>query len=158
MSAFTVRRAEIADADAISAVLIASITELCAADHGDDPAIIARWTANKTPDHIRRWFQNTRVAIFIAATPDQHLASVGAGDIEGRILLNYVNPENRGQGVSRAILKALETFLAQNNVQIATLTATRTAKDFYLRAGWQQAGPEVDDFGFPGIPMRKSLQ
>ena len=157
MLAYTIRRAEPGDAEAISTVLITSITQLCAADHRNDPEIITRWTANKTPDQIKRWFHNTRSAMFVAVTPDQHLAGVGAVDLEGRILLNYVNPGHRGKGVSRAMLKALEAFIRDNNVQVATLTSTRTAKDFYLAAGWQQAGPEEDDFGFPGIPMRKAL-
>ena len=46
---FSVRRAEPDDVLAMSRVLTASIIELCAADHGNDPAAIAAWTRNKTP-------------------------------------------------------------------------------------------------------------
>ena len=50
----TVRDAEAADVDAMSEVLIRSITELCAPDHRNDPAAIAAWTANKTSEGVRR--------------------------------------------------------------------------------------------------------
>ena len=50
----TVRRAAEADIPAMSEVLTRSITELCALDHKHDPAAIAAWTANKTPEGVRR--------------------------------------------------------------------------------------------------------
>ena len=46
----SIREADVTDAGACSKVLCASIIELCTADHNDDEAVIAKWTANKTPD------------------------------------------------------------------------------------------------------------
>ena len=53
----TVRRATGADIPAMSRVLIASITELCAADHGNDPKKLAAWLRNKTPDGVREMLE-----------------------------------------------------------------------------------------------------
>jgi len=44
-----VREAEAGDADAVIEVVRTSITQLCAADHRDDPETLATWLANKTP-------------------------------------------------------------------------------------------------------------
>jgi hypothetical protein len=35
-----------------------SITELCQVDHGDDPAVVANWLQNKTPDNVRSWISH----------------------------------------------------------------------------------------------------
>ena len=49
-----IRPAAIADVPAMSRVMIASITDLASADHRNDPALVARWTANKTEDGVRK--------------------------------------------------------------------------------------------------------
>ena len=157
MPTFTLRTAGLPDAEAISAVLIASITQLCSADHGNDPKVIADWTANKTPGQIGQWLLNEQIALLVAETSEGTIAGVGAADLSGRIILNYVSPAHCRQGVSRAILAGLEEVLAQQGVRTANLTATRTALEFYRAAAWQQCGPEQDDFGFPGYPMQKLL-
>ena len=50
----SVRLAVAADVPAMSRVMIASITELAVADHKNDPARIASWTANKTEAGIAK--------------------------------------------------------------------------------------------------------
>lgn len=43
------------DAQAACAVLRDSISQLCVADHHDDPEILSRWLANKTPENVAAW-------------------------------------------------------------------------------------------------------
>jgi hypothetical protein len=43
-----IRDAMTEDAPAACDVLRRSISELCVADHGNDPTILARWLSNKT--------------------------------------------------------------------------------------------------------------
>ena len=50
-----VRLAEPADAEAICAVLRASITELLAHEHRNDPATLGPWLENKTVENALRW-------------------------------------------------------------------------------------------------------
>jgi hypothetical protein len=45
-----IRNAVPEDAAAACEVMRRSIAELCVADHRNDPAILERWLANKTPD------------------------------------------------------------------------------------------------------------
>lgn len=152
-----IRKAMPADAETMSALLIASITQLCRADHGDNPEKIAAWTANKSPEHITGWIDQGETVLLVAELSDIGMSGVGAAFPDGRIVLNYVHPDARFRGVSRAMLRALEHHLAELSVVEASLTATRTASDFYLAQGWQICGPEEDDFGFPGQPMIKQL-
>ncbi len=104
-----VREAEPSDAAAMSRVLIASITELCVADHGGDAAVIARWIANKSPEGIARWFATPANQMFVAVDDDAVLA---VGGLRGdEIQLNYVAPWARFRGVSKAMLSHLEAAL-----------------------------------------------
>jgi hypothetical protein len=43
------------DADTACAVIRRSIIELCIADHRNDPVILGRWLANKTPENVASW-------------------------------------------------------------------------------------------------------
>jgi hypothetical protein len=47
-----IREAVAGDAEEACTVVRRSIAELCAADHGNDPAILARWLDNKTPENV----------------------------------------------------------------------------------------------------------
>ena len=137
-------------------MLIASITELCAADHGGDVDLIARWTANKTVQDVTRWMFSAGTTILAAYSGDD-IAGVGGYLRDGRIVLNYVAPGFQRRGVSGALLARMEQALVDAGCTEAALTSTTTARDFYLSRGWQIAGPPEDDYGFPGHPMRKNL-
>jgi GNAT superfamily N-acetyltransferase len=143
------------DAEEASRILIASITELCRADHQGEPEAIARWNANKAPDSVARMIAAGGIRI---AELDGRIAAVGEIDrAEGKITLNYVDPACRGRGLSSALLAAMEAELAQEGVTTARLTATATARDFYLRRGWHTAGPGRAGRWIVGYPMEKRL-
>ena len=151
-----IRRARSADVAAMSRVLIASITELCFADHKADPDIIADWTRNKAPDSVGQWVGEPTLLMLVAER-DSEIAAVGCLTRPDEIGLNYVSPEHRFMGVSRALLKALEQRMRENGVSVGTLTSTETAHRFYLGAGWEDAGPPELGHNVPGYPMRKTL-
>jgi GNAT superfamily N-acetyltransferase len=155
-----VRAARKEDAQAASRVLRDSIRELCAADHGDDPARIEQWCANKTPDVFLSWFDEPGLHLFVSEQGGEtgcEIACVGALVDSGMVLLNYVDPRFRGQGHCTAMLNHMEAVLADLNVEEATLESTATALEFYCRAGWQDAGAPFVRFGMEGYPMRKRL-
>lgn len=151
-----VRRATDADAAQISGVLIASITQLCAADHGDDPAIIASWTRNKSPDGVLEMLHNPGLAMLVAER-DGAVAAVGCSRHSGEIALNYVSPAHRFAGASKAVLAAMEQELRDQGATVATLTSTATARRFYRSAGWEDTGPPETGHLVVGYPMRKVL-
>lgn len=148
-----VRPAALADAEAMSGLLVASITALCVEDHGNRPAAVGQWLANKTPEGVRQWFANPLNRLFVAEH-DGALAATGGCNTKREIILNYVSPEHRFVGASTALLETMEAALGPGE---ATLTSTATAHRFYLARGWGDAG-EIERYaGMIAYPMRKML-
>ena len=54
------------DAIAGCEVLKRSIAELCAADHKNDPAILARWLGNKTIENFAEWAEQPDNSLLVA--------------------------------------------------------------------------------------------
>jgi GNAT superfamily N-acetyltransferase len=140
-----IRKAAPEDAAQACAVIRRSIIELCRADHGDDPAILEKWLANKTPDNVRTWIAAPDGHIFIALEGEEILG-VAAVRSSGEITLNYVAPAARFRGVSRALLEQLETTAATLGADRCVLTSTATARNFYLAAGYHDLGPPTSGF------------
>lgn len=150
------RPARADDVPAMSAVLIASITELCAADHHDDPQKLGAWTRNKSVEGVASMLANPDMVMLVAER-DGAVLAVGAVTRGGEVALNYVAPSARFGGVSKALLAALEDSLAQLGFAEGRLEATATAFDFYQSAGWRADGPQAEGRQVNGYPMRKSL-
>jgi hypothetical protein len=54
------------DALAGCTVFKRSIAELCEADHWNDPAILARWLGNKTPENFTGWVEQADNSVLVA--------------------------------------------------------------------------------------------
>ena len=154
MSAVSVRPAGLADVAPMSAVLIASITELCIADHRGDAAFLSRWLANKTPAAVSAMLANPEITPYVAERTGE-IAAVGCVGMDGEIGLNYVAPSQRFQGVSKTLLAAMEDSLRRRGLAEAHLTSTATAHRFYLDAGWQDTAANA--IAGTTFPMRKLL-
>ncbi|GGH34579.1 Acetyltransferase (GNAT) domain-containing protein [Cribrihabitans marinus] len=150
-----IRQADVSDVFDMSRVLVSSIRELCASDHGGDPAVQDSWTANKTPERLRDWFTGGH-EIWLAVL-DGRTSGVGAVAPEGEVSVLYVAPGSARRGIGRQLLARLERELVQSGHAEARLVSTRTARPFYLSQGWHDAGAPELAFGLPGYPMRKSL-
>jgi GNAT superfamily N-acetyltransferase len=151
-----IRDATPEDAPAACQVMRRSIVQLCAADHHDDPRILARWLGNKTPDCFRSWITQPNHALLVAV--DGGILAVGGVTDAGRITLNYVSPDARFRGVSRSLLRALEGRAAARGSNRCTLISTATARRFYTAHGYTEDAPPVDADGTgPGYPMGRLL-
>jgi GNAT superfamily N-acetyltransferase len=152
-----IRDAVLADAPAACQVLRRSITELCTADHRNDPAILERWLANKTPESVASWIAQPASSMLVAVEGGI-IRAVGAVTSAGEITLNYVSPDARFRGISRALLSALETRAAEHGNIRCTLISTETARRFYHAAGYVEDGPPQGKFGTTGsYPMSKEI-
>jgi len=152
-----IRDATPVDANAACDVLRRSISQLCAADHGNDPAILGNWLSNKTPEIVAGWAKQPGNSLLVAVEGDVVLG-VGSVTDAGEITLNYVGPEARFRGVSRALLGALEARAAERGNTGCTLTSTETAHRFYQSAGYRDDGQPIGKFGTSsGYPMSKRL-
>jgi GNAT superfamily N-acetyltransferase len=152
-----IRDATTADAEAATDVMCRSITELCAADHNNGPKILGGWLTNKKPEIFRAWLQQGDQSYLVAVT-DGRIVCVGGVTDGGLITLNYVLPEARFRGVSRAMIAALEQRARDRGNRDCTLASTATARRFYLARGYVETGPPDRKFGTEsGFPMRKPL-
>jgi len=151
----TIRKAKIEDANEISNLLIRSITDLCAADHQNDPRHVAGWTENKTPTDIVNWLDND--ASLCLSLSQEQIAAVGCYTSDGMIQLLYVAPEAQGQGHSSALLQHMETEMRLAGIQTARLVSSKTAQDFYSAKGWTIEGTPVVCYTTAGQPMQKQL-
>ncbi|MGA7808730.1 MAG: GNAT family N-acetyltransferase [Bradyrhizobium sp.] len=134
-----------------------SIAQLCGADHHDDRMMLERWLRNKRPDIVVGWAKEEGNSPLVAVDGDAVLA-VGSVRDSGEITLNYVAPEARFQGVSSALLAALEARAAARGNARCTLTSTETAHRFYLSRGYVDEGPPRGHFGTSaGYPMSKPI-
>jgi GNAT superfamily N-acetyltransferase len=134
-----------------------SIGELCLADHKNDPAILSRWLGNKTIENFVGWINQADNSLMVAVE-DGEILAVGSVTDKGSIGLNYVSPDARFRGVSRALLHALEARALACGNRECTLTSTETARRFYLGSGYVESGPPTKLFGTgAGYPMSKKL-
>ena len=156
MAHFHIRGARAEDAVTVCDVLRRSITELCAADHNDDPARLADWLANKTPETVTAWIGDPGNVVYVAID-DGRIAGVAAMQRSGRISLNYVSPEARFTGVSKALLTALERKARDLGLTQCTLESTRTALRFYHAAGYHEPREPIAEELAVGIRMVKNL-
>jgi GNAT superfamily N-acetyltransferase len=110
---------------------------LCVADHRNDPTISTQWLSNKTPEIIASWIVHPKRASILA---------VGSVIDAGEITLNYVSPDAKSRGVSRALLGALEARAIQRGNVRCTLTSTETARRLYHANGYVEDGQVADNF------------
>jgi GNAT superfamily N-acetyltransferase len=150
-----IRVARPSDAPAACQVMRRSIAELCITDHHNDPEILRRWLANKTPEIVASWIANPNNTMLLVVEGDAILA-VGSVTDGGEIQLNYVSPDARFRGVSRALMQALEARACEKGATTCTLISTETARRFYLAIGYVEDGAPGGKFGTSGsYPMSK---
>jgi GNAT superfamily N-acetyltransferase len=146
MADLHIREARAADAAAACNVLRRSIIELCEADHGNDPAFLNGWLANKTPENVAAWISDPGNVVLVAIG-GAAIAGVASMSKDGRISLNYVSPDARFNGVSKALLTALERKAADLGLAQCRLESTKTARRFYEAAGYREQSGAADGCG-----------
>ncbi|HEX7761204.1 MAG TPA: GNAT family N-acetyltransferase [Caulobacteraceae bacterium] len=144
------------DAACICTVVRRSIIELCTEDHGDDPAILEPWLANKTPANVEQWIANPANTL-LTCIESGALLGVGCVRDGGEITLNYVSPDARFRGVSTAMVAALEAAARARGHRICVLESTATARRFYLGQGYAPSSAPGEKFGLKTYPMIKPL-
>jgi GNAT superfamily N-acetyltransferase len=157
MDAVSTRPAETSDAGAAIALVRASITELCVADHENDPAKLERWLQNKTDASFCRWLADPDNCLVVAELASA-LCGVGSLHRSGEIRLFYVQPGKQGLGVGRALLSALEQQARVWQLSELTLNSSALARPFYERHGFTSAGEPTCGMGVVRcFPYRKPL-
>jgi GNAT superfamily N-acetyltransferase len=152
-----VRQATLADTERALVVLRQSVTLLCELDHQNDVATLARWLANKTPEHFARWLAQPDGFLVVAELDG---AVRGVGDVvqAGKIHLCYVEPGFERRGLGAAILSALEARAQAWGLPELMLESSKNARGFYARHGYEPAGCALTAFGvLECYPFKKTF-
>lgn len=151
-----IRRARISDAEEACTVLRRSIAELCGLDHRGDAVMLGKWLSNKTVENLRRWIADSH---FVIAEQDGRVLGCAAMNGVGRIMLNYVAPEARFRGVSKALVRELERIATDLGLEECRLESTQTARRFYRALGYVESAESylLPLTGTPATVLRKSL-
>lgn len=126
------------------------------ADHEHEPARLAPWLANKTPEIVRTWIEAPDQTILVAEA-ERRLLGVGGVYHGGEVTLTYVAPEARFSGVSTAMLVRLEERLIQLGVAQIRLSSTKTVRRFYHGRGYRETGRSIAIAGMFDYHMIKQL-
>lgn len=160
-----IRIAVSADAFAACDVLRRSITECCVLDHHDDPAILAAWLGNKTPDMVASWFASSS-NFSIVAIDAGVLVGVALLTRAGKLPLCYLLPEACHHGVGKAMLDRIEAQAVEWCIKSLQLHSTATAAPFYASCGFIASGKVKSPYGVettffwkpldPGVDIRRA--
>ena len=74
----------------------------------------------------------------LVATEGATILGVAAMTKAGEITLNYVSPDARFRGISKALVGRLEAQARELGLDRCTLNSTETARKFYLALGYQE--------------------
>lgn len=153
-----IRPANSGDAEAAVKLVRRSITELCAADHGNNAAVLDRWLANKTPENFRAWISDPDNFCVIAEI-DGHVSGVGLVHRSGEIRLIYLISGYQRQGMGRAIYAALEAQARTWGLRKLHLDSTLLARPFYEALGYHPAGAVTSHYcAMQCYPYEKILE
>ena len=150
------REARDSDAPKMARVLRDSIRQLCVEDHGGGERPLQEWLANKTDESVRLWLKNP-ANVLLVAEADSEIAAVGGLQKDGHVILNYVAPGFRFQGISKGMMAELERRALQLGIDALTLESTVTARRFYLALGYRDEGEPGERFGLRNFPMSKII-
>lgn len=152
-----VRLASVEDAQVVTDVLRRSISQLCVDDHHNDSASLELWLKNKTVPTVRAWIESPTLFCVVACI-DGMVCGSAAMNAAGEVVLCYVDPGARFQGVSAAMLEALESEAWNRRLAEIRLCSTITARRFYQDRGYITIGSPVQKFRLvAGVPMLKQL-
>ena len=154
----TVRAAEPKDADAAVDVVRRSITQLCKADHRDDPDTLADWLSNKTPQNFLSWFTSADNYCVVADANDA-IAGVALLHRGGEIKLFYLAPGAQRRGIGNALHAALEEKANAWGLSKLYLESTSFACPFYEALGYRRLATARSRFGVLRChPYEKTLR
>ena len=152
----SIRRAIPEDAEAVAALLIRSIREICGPDYDNDERMLASWCASKTPENMRGGIENPD-NYWTVAIEDGTIAGTALMTIQGNIHLCYLLPEFLHRGIGRAMLNDLIEKARMLGLNKVTLESTLTARDFYKRNAFIETGETLGMGIIPSFAMERDL-
>lgn len=145
------RRGTIADAEAVSALVLQVCEAFIFDDLGDKGRAMLR--ALYAADAIRE--QLDAGARFVLAEDAGDLVGAAAVRDGPHCYLFFVDPDRHHGGLGRALWAQLleELRSADGSLPRITLNSSMYARDFYARMGLVETGPPIEKDGVTAVPM-----
>lgn len=151
-----IRTAQADDAQEVCDLLRRSISQCCIEDHRNDPAVLAAWLGNKTPENVASWFA-CAANVSLVAEADGRVAGIALLTRAGKIALFYVSPELRFHGIGKRLLREVERQAVELGLQTLQVPSTLTARRFYESSGYLSGCTATSAYGAQAINMAKFL-
>jgi ribosomal protein S18 acetylase RimI-like enzyme len=127
---WTIRRAVVSDAEAISGVVLQALEQTNAKDYA--PAIIAEVAANFSPERVAARMSGRQV--FVVTERD---VIVGTGSLEGTTVRSvFVHPRLQRRGIGRTLLDHIEGLARAQALTRLEVPSSIGAEGFYRRMGY----------------------
>lgn len=128
-----IRRATMADAEAIWRLHHRSVEALCAADY--TPVQITNWVTHSTLEKQQKRLQHHRV--FVAEEAKQMIGFVRWNPATNELCSLFVDPDFVRRGVASALMDIAHQDALARGVTEFWLDASLTAVPFYKATGWK---------------------
>jgi GNAT superfamily N-acetyltransferase len=127
---FTIRQAELQDAESMFAVHKAAVYELCAKSYSAEH--MNYWFEDRTPDIYSSALEGRQV--WVAEQNGSVVGFVGAQP--GEVTLLFVMPQATGQGIGTALFEHGLASAADASSDQVTVLATKNSESFYAAHGF----------------------
>lgn len=124
----TIRKATIADNQAITQLFYETITSINVKDY--DPQQIETWASSA--ENKVFWKLQIEKQYFIIAENDEYLLGFASLTVDGYLDLMYVHKNHQKQGIASALLENILTEANRLNLTKIWTDASITAKPFFL--------------------------
>ncbi len=126
-----IRNAEPNDAEAISHLIIQTLTEVNSKDYSN--VIIKRVIENFSPDQITKFMTQRQVFVIT-----EMACIIGTASLEGNVIRSvFVLPSKQGKNIGCLLMYYLEKIAREQNIQSLTVPSSVTAEGFYRKLGYK---------------------
>ncbi len=144
-----IRRYQPGDADALAQIFFDAVRIGAAPKY--PPAELAAWAPIRPSAEV--WAARLAPLTTFVAEASQPIGFMSLGP-QGYLDLAFVAPDQRGQGVADALHAAILAYAQSQSLPRLTTEASRMARPFFLRMGWQElarqsverGGQQIENF------------
>lgn len=119
---------------------------------------IAKFLGMLSPEGLKE-MSNGRNSFVVLAKDQSTIVGMLSVINESHIALIFVAPENQRKGIGNNLInEAIKICLNQNpDLSTITVSSSPNSKSFYLKAGFEVLGDEINEEGMLFTPMRKLI-
>lgn len=150
-----IRKAELKDAEAISALVLANAARTLRAHYTEEQWAV--FTKYYSPEAVR--FKIVTQEVYCGEIGGRLVGTVAMAN--GFVLGFYTDPELIGRGIGTQLMQYLEEEARKMGIRVLELAASPVGVAYYSRHGWEMVGEEefvYEGVGFWEVRMKKRLE